>query len=61
MKKEFENWILRTRIQTQPWSLIEPNESGKGYLDLYTQKQWEGWQAAFEFLNQRMREPDPGR
>lgn len=46
MRTEFERWILSTRKQTQPWSLVERSSDGEGYLDLYTQKQWEGWQAA---------------
>lgn len=46
-RKAFEKWILKTRKQTQPWGLTELNHAGDGYLDLYTQKQWEGWQAGF--------------
>jgi len=44
MRTTFERWILGTRKQTQPFGLIE--RSGEGYFDLYTQKHWEGWQAA---------------
>src|SRR5271165_2176342 len=43
-QERFEKWILSTRKQTQPYGLTE--HSDEGYLDLYTQKQWEGWKAA---------------
>jgi hypothetical protein len=45
-RKAFEAWVLATRKQTQPYGLVE--RSGEGYLDLYTQKQWEGWRASRE-------------
>ena len=47
-RSAFEYWVLKTRVQTQPWSLIERSSSGEGYLDLYTQKRWEGWQAGYQ-------------
>lgn len=47
IRKEFEKWVLKSRKQTQPWGLTELNSKGDGYLDLYTQKHWEGWQAGW--------------
>jgi hypothetical protein len=44
MRAAFEKWVLQARKQTQPFGLVE--RSGDGYIDLYTQKHWEGWQAA---------------
>ena len=46
MREEFEKYITSVYGPTheQPWSIIE--HSGEGYLDLYTQRRWEGWQAA---------------
>lgn len=53
MRDRFETWVLATRKQTQPYGLVErAGENGEKYLDLYTQKQWEGWQAALTTLNQ---------
>lgn len=48
-REQFEAWVLRTRIQSQPFGLVE--RSGEGYLDLYTQKEWQGWQAASEAIS----------
>lgn len=46
-REAFEKWILATNVQTQPFGLVELVRDGrKTYLDLYTQKRWEGWQAA---------------
>jgi len=44
IRAAFEKWVLQARKQTQPFGLVE--RSGDGYIDLYTQKHWEGWQAA---------------
>ncbi len=44
LRPQFEAWILATRKQTQPFGLTE--RSGEGYLDLYTEKHWQGWKAA---------------
>lgn len=42
---DFEEYIYRTYGSThkQPWDILE--RSKEGYLDLYTQLRWEGWQA----------------
>ena len=35
----------------QPWSIIERSDGDDSYLDLYTQRRWEGWQAALCIMN----------
>lgn len=43
-RPEFEAWAQATR-PSRSW--VDVGErSGDGYLDLYVQKQWEGWVAA---------------
>ena len=44
-RADFEKYIYLAygSKHTQPWGIIE--RSGEGYLDLYTQLRWEGWQA----------------
>ena len=45
-RADFEKYIYLAYGNThkQPWGILE--RSGEGYLDLYTQRRWEGWQAA---------------
>src|SRR5277367_2684900 len=43
---QFEKWVLKTRKHTQPFGLTK--RARDGYLDLYTELQWQGWQAAQE-------------
>ena len=47
-RADFEKYIYLTYSSRhrQPWGIIE--REGEGYLDLYTQRRWEGWKAAIQ-------------
>jgi hypothetical protein len=47
-RERFELWATKNdppREEPRAWPLLERSGSGDGYLDLYVQKHWEGWQA----------------
>ena len=49
-RADFEKYIYLaygSNNNIQPWGIIE--RSGEGYLDLYTQLRWEGWQACMSY------------
>jgi hypothetical protein len=50
-RADFEKYIYLAygSAHRQPWGIIE--RAGEGYLDLYTQRRWEGWKAALCMSN----------